>query len=78
MTPRRFPALGATQVVRALQRAGFFTVHRVKGSHHHLRHAARPSLRVVVPVHRGDLPLGTLRAIIRQAGLTEDEFLDLL
>lgn len=74
---RRLPALGASQVVRALQRAGF-SVHRVKGSHHHLRHADRPSLRVVVPVHKGDLPLGTLRAIVRQAGLTEDEFVDLL
>jgi predicted RNA binding protein YcfA (HicA-like mRNA interferase family) len=31
-----------------------------------------------VPVHKGGLPLGTLRAIIRQAGLTEDEFVDLL
>jgi predicted RNA binding protein YcfA (HicA-like mRNA interferase family) len=49
----------------------------VKGSHHHLRHAGRPSLRVIVPVHKGDLPLGTLRDIIRQAGLTDDEFVDL-
>jgi predicted RNA binding protein YcfA (HicA-like mRNA interferase family) len=30
-----------------------------------------------VPVHKGDLPLGTLRDIIRQAGLTDDEFVDL-
>lgn len=74
---RRLPALTADHVVRALQRAGF-AVHRVKGSHHHLRHAGRPSLRVVVPVHKGDLPLGTLRAIVRQAELTEDEFVSLL
>jgi predicted RNA binding protein YcfA (HicA-like mRNA interferase family) len=29
-------------------------------------------------VHRGDLPPGTLRTIIKQAGLTVEEFLDLL
>jgi hypothetical protein len=38
----------------------------------------RPSLRVVVLVQKGDLPLGTLRASIPQAGLTEDDFVDLL
>jgi len=32
-----------------------------------------------VPVHKGkDIPRGTLRAIIEQAGLTVDEFIDLL
>jgi len=77
MTRRRLPALSADEVVRALERAGF-SVDRVKGSHHHLRSPARPRARPVVPMHRGDLPRGTLRAIIRQAGLSVDEFLDLL
>ena len=53
-------------------------MHRIKGSHHHLRHPSRPGARPVVPLHRGDLPAGTLRAIIKQAGLSVDEFLDLL
>jgi predicted RNA binding protein YcfA (HicA-like mRNA interferase family) len=77
MRRRRLPALSADQVVRALERAGF-SVHRIKGSHHHLRHPDRPQARPVVPMHRGDLPPGTLRAIIRQAGLSVTEFLDLL
>jgi predicted RNA binding protein YcfA (HicA-like mRNA interferase family) len=77
MTRRRLPALSAEAVVRALQRAGF-SVHRVKGSHHHLRDPDRPRARPVVPLHRGDLPPGTPRTIIKQAGLTVDEFLDLL
>jgi predicted RNA binding protein YcfA (HicA-like mRNA interferase family) len=64
-------------VVCALKRAGF-SVHRVKGSHHHLRNPDRPQARPVVPMPRGDLPPGTLRAIIRQAGLSMDEFLGLL
>jgi predicted RNA binding protein YcfA (HicA-like mRNA interferase family) len=77
MTRRRLPALSAAEVVRVLARAGF-KVDRIKGSHHHLRNPERPGARPVVPVHRGDLPPGTLRAIIRQAGLSIDEFLDLL
>ena len=77
MTRRRLPALSADAVVRALEREGF-AVHRIKGSHHHLRNTDRPRARPVVPVHRGGLPPGTLRAIIRQAGLSVDEFLDLL
>jgi len=31
-----------------------------------------------VPVHRNDLPPGTLLAILRQAGLSRAEFIDLL
>ena len=74
---RQLPALRPREVVRALNRAGF-TVHRIKGSHHHLRHPDHPRLRVSGPVHDRDLPTGTLRAIIRQAGLTVEEFLDFL
>lgn len=32
----------------------------------------------VIPMHARDIKKGTLRAIIRQAGLTVEEFLDLL
>jgi predicted RNA binding protein YcfA (HicA-like mRNA interferase family) len=53
-------------------------VHHIKGSHHSLRHPNKPELRMVVPVHRKDLPLGTIRSIIKQSGLTEEEFLDLV
>ncbi len=74
---RRLPVLTAREVVQALQRGGFY-VHHVKGSHYSLRHPDRLHLRVVVPFHRRDLPVGTMRAIIKQAGLTVDEFLDLL
>ena len=74
---RKFPALSPDAVVAALKRAGFSVV-RVKGSHHHLRDPERPAARPVVPMHRGDLPRGTLRAIIKQAHLSEQEFLALL
>ena len=56
---RRLPATTGQGVLRTLERTGFYT-HHVKGSHHSLRH---PELRVV-PVHKRDLPPGTLRSSI--------------
>jgi predicted RNA binding protein YcfA (HicA-like mRNA interferase family) len=46
-----------------------------RGSHVKLRNAAGRT--VIVPLHR-ELALGTLRSILRQAGLSVDEFADLL
>ncbi len=70
----RLPAVSARDVVRALQRAGF-EPDRQRGSHLLLKRAA---LRVTVPMHRGDLKRGTVRAIVEQAGMTEEEFRALL
>ena len=74
---RRLPACTGQDVLRALERGGFY-VHHTKGSHHSLRHADKPELRVVVPVHRKDLAPGTIRSIIKQCQLTEEEFIELL
>ncbi len=64
-------------VLRALQKGGFY-VHEISGSHVHLKHPAKPG-RVTVPNHqRFDLPKPIVRSIIRQAGLTTDEFMALL
>ena len=72
------PAANARQVLRALQRAGF-VVDRIVGSHHVLRHPAVPHRVVTVPFHGPkDLKPGTLRAIIRQAGLSLEAFRTLL
>ena len=75
---RRLPALNGRDVLRALEKAGF-AIARIKGSHHMLVHRDDRSRITNVPVHASrDLPRGTLRDIIKQAGLTVDEFLDLL
>jgi predicted RNA binding protein YcfA (HicA-like mRNA interferase family) len=75
---RRLPPLKAPEVIRALERAGFKVV-RSAGSHHRLVHTEDASRATTVPVHKGrDLPRPMLRAIIKQAGLTVEEFLDLL
>lgn len=71
------PAVRPKQVIRALERAGFF-VRRTSGSHYILKHAAKPTLHVVVPFHNHDLKRGTLQSIIKQSGFTTEEFLELL
>jgi predicted RNA binding protein YcfA (HicA-like mRNA interferase family) len=70
------PAVSGERLVRALERAGF-TVTRVSGSHHRLKH---PDGRATtVPVHAGrDVPKGTLRAVLQDTGLTVDELIRFL
>ena len=52
---------------------------RVSGSHHMLRKPGTPPCKVSVPVHGArDIPPGTVRSIITQAGLTVEEFIALL
>jgi predicted RNA binding protein YcfA (HicA-like mRNA interferase family) len=78
MNGRRLPSLRAREVIRALQNAGFSIV-RTSGSHYRLVHDTDPTRQTTVPMHKGkDIPRGTLRAIIEQAGLTVEEFIDLL
>lgn len=74
---QRLPALKPREVLRALQRAGFF-VHHTTGSHYILKHPHKPALRVSVPYHSKDLKRRTLESIIKQAGLTTEEFLKFL
>jgi len=73
----RLPALTPKAVLRALERAGFY-IHHQSGSHARLFHQTRSELRVTIPMHGKDLPLKTLRSIIRQAGLSVEEFVELL
>jgi predicted RNA binding protein YcfA (HicA-like mRNA interferase family) len=67
--------LSGKEVRRALERAGF-SLDRQQGSHM-VFCRENPYRAVVVPDHKQIRP-GTLRAIIRQAGLTLDTFLEML
>jgi len=71
------PSIKGREVLQALVRGGFY-IHHQKGSHARLLHKIRPELRVTVPVHNKDLPEKTLRRILKQAELTDEEFLKLL
>jgi predicted RNA binding protein YcfA (HicA-like mRNA interferase family) len=73
----RLPSLTARKVVRALKRTGFVE-DRQKGSHLVL---IRPETRArtVVPIHAGrTIKEPLLRAILRDAGLSREEFIELL
>ncbi len=72
----RLPTVKPRQVVRALERAGFEIDHQT-GSHIILRRASDNS-RVVVPWHNRDLGRGLTLRIIKSAGLTRDQFIQLL
>ena len=66
----KLPVLSGAEVVKALERLGFAQI-RQRGSHVVLRRGANGT---VVPLHR-EVKTGTLAGILRQAGVTQDEFL---
>ena len=74
---KHLPSLRPAQVLKALQRKGFY-VHHVKGSHYYLKHAQQPGLRVTIPFHGTDLKRRTLLSIIEQSGFSVEEFLELV
>lgn len=61
----------AREVLAKLLRAGFVEV-RQSGSHKILRHP--DGRQTYVAMHPGSLPTGTFRKILKQAGLSEDDF----
>ena len=73
----KLPVVSGRETIRALLRAGFVVLEQT-GSHVTMSHPATGG-RATVPSHGGrDLPTGTLRAILRGAKLTADEFRGLL
>ncbi len=71
---RRLPPMKAREVITILRRAGWYIDH-ITGSHYIMRHPARTGV-VPVPYHGNrDVKIGVLRSIIRQAGMTVEEFL---
>lgn len=74
---QRLPPLKPKDIIKALQRAGF-VVHHTSGSHYILKHPDKPTLRVTVAYHNKDLKRRTQESIIAQAGLTAEEFLQVL
>lgn len=71
----KLPRLSGGEVVAVLGKVGFY-VRRQQGSHIVMRRD-EPFAQLVVPNHK-ELDTGTLRAIIRQAELSVDQFKDLL
>jgi len=73
---KKLPALTGSEVIRALEPAGFELI-RIRGSHHFLAH---PDGRTtVVPVHSGEtIGAGLMSKILRDCGLDKERFRGLL
>ena len=67
----KLPRVKPAQVIKALQRAGFFIDHTT-GSHHIL-YKDDKSNPVTVAIHSKDLKLGTLKSILKQAKLSVED-----
>lgn len=67
----RLPVLSGAEAVKVFQKAGW-TVDRQRGSHVILVKDGHPAT-LSVPDHR-ELAKGTLRSLIRAAGITTDDF----
>nr|MDO8133913.1 type II toxin-antitoxin system HicA family toxin [Candidatus Njordarchaeum guaymaensis] len=72
----KLPPLTPDKVIKILERKGF-TLDRVRGSHH-IYYNPVTKKRVIVPLHKRELPKGTLLEILRQADISRDEFAELL
>jgi predicted RNA binding protein YcfA (HicA-like mRNA interferase family) len=70
----RLPVCSGADAVKAFVRIGYAVDHQT-GSHIILRHSS--GRRLTVPNHR-ELAKGTLRVLIREAGLTKEQFGELL
>lgn len=70
----RHPAVSGDEFVKAMEKAGYVWDH-TEGGHMILLHSSRRRLSVA---RHGELGRGIVRALIRDAGLTREEFLHLL
>jgi predicted RNA binding protein YcfA (HicA-like mRNA interferase family) len=62
------------ELARKLRRAGFV---EIRTARHPVFYLAEKDLTIPVPRHPGDVPKGTLRAIIREMGSSVEEFNEL-
>ena len=69
----KLPHVSGRDAVRAFERLGFVQL-RQKGSHLIMR---RGAVGCIIPMHR-EIKIGTLTGVLRQAGVSAEEFIDAL
>ena len=69
----KLPSLKPRELIKSFEKLGYI-VDRQKGSHVILYNPSSKR-RLVIPMHTRDIPNGTLLAIVKQSGLTKEEFL---
>ena len=69
----KLPVLKPQKLLSILQKTGW-KITRQKGSHIQLKHDSKPNHLVTIPYHNKDLARGTLLSIIKQLGITKEDF----
>lgn len=70
----KLPAVTSSDLLRVVKEFGFVP-QKQKGSHIHLKRTTDKK-RITIPVHKGrDIPKGTLTAILKDAGISTEDFL---
>jgi predicted RNA binding protein YcfA (HicA-like mRNA interferase family) len=73
----KLPVISGKEALRALERVGFVVV-RQRGSHVRIKKVTSESaIKITIPIHE-TLDRGTLKGILKNAGLTVEEFVSLL
>lgn len=72
----KLPVVSGQEALKAFRKMGYEFDHQT-GSHMILRHRDPPFRRLTIPNHR-EIAKGTLRSLIREAGLTVESFFNLL
>ncbi|HLD57571.1 MAG TPA: type II toxin-antitoxin system HicA family toxin [archaeon] len=70
----KLPVISGKDLVKALTKQGYY-IRGQTGSHIHLRHHVKPA--ITIPNHP-TISRGTLNAIIKQLGMTREEFIEML
>ena len=73
----RFSGFRYREIVKILKKLGF-EFHRQAAGSHEIWFNQQTNRFTTIPNHAGEMPEGTLRAILRQAGVDQDQFLDMV
>ncbi|MBN2711987.1 MAG: type II toxin-antitoxin system HicA family toxin [Planctomycetes bacterium] len=60
----------SAELIKRLKADGWF-ICNIRGSHYQFKHASKQG-KVTVPHPKADLPVGTARSILKQAGLDKE------
>lgn len=73
----KIPIINGSKLIKVLKKSGF-VLNRINGSHHILIHPEK-QITISIPVHKGKtLGRGITLAILKDAGITTEKFLQLL
>ena len=70
----RLAGFNYRRIIKRLKRSGFVFDRQAAGSHE-IWYNSQTDRYTTIPNHPGDIPEGTLKAILKQAGIPTDEFL---